>query len=278
MVGVAEPLRARSIRPSLSVMERRLSALSAAIVASIALCACSPSAPALEGRAGDLPGVVEVSAVEMDVGDDDIPFATVAKLVTVTMDAEATASQVMAVFEAYGDDIDDGDVGSVEVLIEGPKQATLATGEDVHVTKAAVEDLVAAQSDDAVTAYRWEAYPVLPSVSLELESGDFADVVAAADRYRGVDELESTSVVADEFALVRDEVNDDMSLTAAREAFVLEVAPRFRLRGALVSGRGPLLLAAAPADQRALRQLVKRTAAARGIGQVEVGSDAEPDI
>lgn len=190
------------------------------------------------------------------------------------MDADASATQIMAVFDAYEGDIDDGDVEGIEVVLDGEKHATLATGADIHATEAMVDELVEVQHQDDLIEYLREAYPVLPAVHLTLTSSGFDDVVAAADRYRNVDDIELVGVRSGDFALVRDEVNEDPEFTAARERFVHEVALRFRLRGALVAGRGPLRLAVAPSDQAALRQFVDLSPAANGLGRILVRARA----
>lgn len=248
-------------------------ALPLATALTLVLAACSTSPESLENDTAGMPGVIKVNATESD-GDNDIPFATIPKTIEITMEADASETQVMAVLDTYEDDINDGDVESIEVVLDGPKHATLATGADIHATAAMVHDLVEMQVDKSIIEYRREAYPVLPSVYLALGSGDFDDVVATADRYRNVKGIESVSVSSDDFALVRDEVNEDLKLTAARQRFVQDVALQFRLRGALVAGRGPLRLAVATSDQAALRRFVERSPDARGLGRVQVGTNA----
>lgn len=156
-----------------------------------ALSACSALAADLEEKVEGKPGVAEVSAAEDDVADDDIPFATIPKLVAVVMEEDATPEEVMAVFGEYDDAINDGDVVSVEVTFADSKMAALSSGEDVHVTQEHVEDLLDAQADAAVAAYRHEAYPVLPSVRLTLNSGDFSEVVSRVDYYTNRPDLEN---------------------------------------------------------------------------------------
>jgi hypothetical protein len=241
---------------------------------SLLLAACSTSPESLENETRDLSGVVKVEAVE-NGGDNDIPFAKIPKHVTILMDADASTTQIMAVFDAYDGDIDDGDVGGIDVVLDAPKRATLATGEDIHATTSMVDELVTVQREDRIIEYRREVYPVLASVHLSLASGDFDDVVAVADRYRNDDEIDDVEVSSGDFALVRDEVNEDPEFTAAREKFVQQVALHFQLRGALVAGRGPLRLAVAPSDQAALRRFVERRPGAHGLGRVRVSTNAE---
>jgi len=217
----------------------------------------------------DKQGVLQVEAREND-GDDDIPFAKIPKQVTILMDGDASATQIMAVFDAYAGDIDDGDVEGIEVVLDGPKRATLATGEGIHATGPMVQELVEVQHEHDIIGYRREAYPVLPSVHLTLVPADFNEVVSVADRYRNDDGIDDVGVRSGGFILVRDEVNEDPELTAARESFVQEVALRFRLRGAVVSGRGPLELTVTPSDRAALRRFVERNALKHTLGRVLV--------
>lgn len=231
--------------------------------------ACATSPESLENAVKDKPGVIKVEATEHE-GDDGIPFQKVAKAVEVLMDGEASASQIMAVFDAYDGEIDDGDVYMVEVTLKGPKRATLSAGEGIYVTQRMVDEFVEAQADDKITKYRREAYPVLPLVEITLAAADYDDVVAVADRYREVKEIEAVTVTSGGFTLSRDRVNDPQARARARERFVLEVNRRFRLTGAMVAGRGPVRLAVARAELAALQDYVKREAPRQKLGRVIV--------
>lgn len=162
--------------------------------------------------------------------------------------------EIMAVFDAYADDVDDRDVRAVDVTLAGPKEAVLSSGEGIHVTMEMVEDLLGAQAAEHVLNYRREAYPVLPSVSLELTPTDFGGVVQWADRYDDAQDIDLVEVASGGFVLVRDEVNEDLAVTEARERLVRRIEARFDLQGAAVSGRGPLELIVAPPDEEAVRR------------------------
>lgn len=235
----------------------------------LVLGACSTSPESLEQIVEDEPGVIEVDASENE-GDDLVPGMRIPKHVNILMDAEASATQVMSVFDALAGDVDDGDVDEIEVVLDDPKRATLATGAGVHATDVMVEELVEAACDDRIIKYRREAYPTLPGVSITLGPADFDDVVSVADRYREVDEIEFVEVVSGGIVLIRDEVNEDPSFTGARERFVHAVSRRFRLTGAVVSGRGSLDLAVAPADSAALLRYVDAHAAEKTLGRIVV--------
>jgi hypothetical protein len=238
--------------------------------ASILLSGCAPSSAALRDAVEDEPGVLRVSVGEGG-GDNDIPFARIPKSVTVRMVADASREQVMAVFDSYDEEIEDGDVVSVDVILDGPKRATLSSGEGIKVTQQMVDELVDVQQDDAVAGYRREAYPVLPSVRVELASAGFDEVVRVADSYRNAEDIEAVDVVSGDFVLIRDEVNEDLRVTAAREEVVRDVGAQFLLRGAIVAGRGPLELIVHAADVAAVRGLVERTNSGLA-GKVVVGT------
>lgn len=225
------------------------------VAVAVLLAGCSDSPASLRDRVDDKPGVVRVDVQEND-GDNDIPFATVPKHVAVRMEADASADEVMAVFDAYDDPIADGEVGSVDLVLAGPKRATLSSGEGIHVPRDLVEELVAAQADDSVLDYRREAYPVLPGVEVELAPAGFAEVVAFADRYADAADLEYLGVSSGDFVLIRDTGNEEPRITAEREAFALMVDARFGLLGASVSGRGRLELTVSSEDEAAVRRLV----------------------
>jgi hypothetical protein len=222
------------------------------------LSACAPSTDSLEDAVADHPSVTRVDAVEVG-GDDALPFQQIPNTVTVWMDGDATADEVMEVFDEYDDDIADGDVVSVDVILAGSKKATLSSGQDVQVTRSMVDDLVDAQHDETIVGYRREAYPVGPSVDLALTDADFDDVVAAADRYRDVEDLELVEVVSGGFVLIRDSGNEDLRSTTDREEAARQVDDRFGLRGAVVTGRGALELVVDPVDRAAVRRWVRRT-------------------
>jgi hypothetical protein len=185
------------------------------------------------------------------------------------MDADVSAPQIMAVFDEYDDEVDSGDVYFIEVVIDGPKEATLATGEGVHATDRMVEELVEAGHDDEIVGYLREAFPVGPSVYLDLVPVGYNEVVAVADRYRSVEGIDDVTVASGDFVLIRS-VDDDQVRVAARERLVRSVHLRFRLTGAVVSGRGPLELCVAPADLRAVRRYVNGNAPAQTLGKVIV--------
>jgi len=254
---------------AVSAARRRLRVPFLLVIALPFLGVCSASTGSLKGAVDDEPRVIRVRVEESD-GDSNVPFARVPKYVTVWMDSDAASEEVMAVFDAYDDEIDDGDVGSVDVILDGPKRATLSSGEGIHVTVEMVDELVDAQHDDAVLEYRREAYPVLPSVSLVLAPTDFGGVVAVADGYRDAEGIEVVNVVSGDFYLSRDEVNENHLITTAREELVHLVGSRFQLRGAVVSGRGPLELIVAPADEEAVRRFVARDPVAGPMGSVVV--------
>jgi hypothetical protein len=236
---------------------------------SVLMGACSTSPESLENAVKNSPGVLMVEAREDD-GDDDIPGARIPKHVMVLMEGDASAAQVMAVFNAYEDDIDDGDVGAVEVRLKGPKQATLSTGGGIHATEVMVRELVEAQQDGTITGYRRQASPVLPSVRLDLVPVGFDEVVSVADRYVDVEGIELVEVISGGFVLIRDAVNEDLALTKARERFARQVNARFRLTGAVVSGRGPLELFVVPHQTAAAREYVDNVTPGQGLRRVIV--------
>lgn len=232
----------------------------AATAAVLVLSACSPSEESLEDAVEDKAGVIAVEARENE-GDDGIPFAPIPKTVDVVMEADASPSEVLAVFDEYANEIDDGDVESVEVQLEVSKEAVLISGESIHATEPMAEDLVAAAADPNITAYRREAFPVLPGVDIRLAPIAFKDAVEVVDRYRDDEDIEFIQIVAGGFLLIRDEVNGVKGLYDARESFALEVDRRFTLTGAVITDRGPLELFVAAPDQVRLRRFVEQSAA-----------------
>ncbi|MBB6628112.1 hypothetical protein H5V45_12355 [Nocardioides sp. KIGAM211] len=251
-------------------MTRLLAGTVATATASALLVACSTSPASLERATADLPGVVRVRAQEND-GDDDIPFAEIPKYLTITMTADASAAQVMDVFDAYGGEIDDGSVESVEVTLEGSRHATLATGAGIHADRTMVDDLVAAQRDAGVVRFRREAYPVLPNASIRLDdTATLDEVVAVADRYAALEEIEAFDVAAGPYRLSLDTANGSTRLYEERMRLTRRLAARFRLLGVEVSSDGPMEIAVAASDRKALDHLLRRSRGAASLGRVEV--------
>ncbi|WP_183101030.1 hypothetical protein [Nocardioides pelophilus] len=75
---------------------------------------CAPSAESLEEKVKDEPGVITVEV--MEGGDDDLPFTRIPKSAWVLKEPDASADEVMSVFDKYDDDIDD-DVDLVQVRL-----------------------------------------------------------------------------------------------------------------------------------------------------------------
>lgn len=235
-----------------------------------ALTGCAASADDLAARGERSPSVVDV-VVEPDAADDGAgPLSAASHHVRAVMRADATAEEVMALFDAYDDQVEAGDVVSVSVTLEGATGASLASGEGVEVSLREVEDLVRAQADPVVTSYLLQDYPDLPLVQVGLAPVSFAEVVSVADRYLLLDDLESVTVSSGDLVLRREAVDGSAERVAAREAAVLAVAERFDLLGADVSGRGPdLEVDVAEGQEAAARRFLARTAT-DDVGRVVV--------
>jgi zona occludens toxin (predicted ATPase) len=238
-----------------------------ALVAAPALSGCSPSEGDLEEEVADKSGVVRVDAHEAQ-GDDFIPFADPPAGVDVRMESDVTTQEVMSVFEAYYDDIDNGDVDVVTVVLEGTKHASLVAGLGTEATEEMVEDLVAAQHDEEVVSYARVAIPARRDVEIELVPLEFHEVAAIADRYREDDDVRAFQLDAGPMLLIWDSYNENLTRTAARERFVLLAEERYRLGGASVAGRGPLDIFVAPGDIRAVSTLAARSH--QTLGKVRV--------
>jgi len=233
------------------------------------LVGCSTSPQELEQATEDLPGVISVEAAEND-GDDPIPLVSIPKTVDIVMEEDVSASEVKGVFDEYEREIDEREVESVHVALDGQKDAVLITGEGIHATMAMAEDLVAAAADEDITAYRREAFPVLPGVDVRLAALGLDRAIGIVGRYRDAEEIELIQVVSGGFVLIRDAVNGDPALYDARERFARRVNNRFGLTGAVVSSRGPLELFVTATDQAAASRFVARTATSRALRRVIV--------
>ncbi|KRA38359.1 MULTISPECIES: hypothetical protein [unclassified Nocardioides] len=236
------------------------------------LTACSPSDGSLVGAAADKPGVIKVHTEDVDYADDDMPFSTVAKKVTVSMEGDATSAEVIGVFDEYAEEVEGGDVEVVVVTLVGPKQATLSFGgEGSRLAEEVVEDLVAAQGDEAVLTYERAAGKWLRTVNVELAPTDFAEVVRRADRYVDVDDV---GVTSGGLSLSRSEsTGGDPRVGAARERLVLRIGERFDLLAANVSADIPLEITVAEDEVVAVNRAMKSDPEAEAIGRYRVSSE-----
>ena len=252
-----------------------------AVLALLAACAgCSPSAGAMKARADDLPGVIEVRVPD-NGGEGDIPFSQPSHRAVVTMAADAPAGQILAVLEALGDDVDDGDLTSIDVRFLDDRSATLLAADGSGVAPRLAEELVEARDDPGVVAYARRAVPVYGEVFLELRDRRLESALAAADRYLGRRDLDSVTVRAGGFLIIRDRINARLAFTAARERLASEVDDRVGLTGASITGRGTLKLCAAPGDVDEVEAYLDRTPRAddaEPIGVVAATAEACRDI
>jgi hypothetical protein len=237
------------------------------------LAACSTSPESLEAAAKGKPGVVSVVARENE-GDDAIPFEKIPKTTEIVMEPDATVALLLAVFDEYDGEVDDGDVEGITVALGDSNRATLSTGEGIHATDRMLEELVEAGHDDEVIGYRREAFPVVPSVSLTLVPVGFNEFVSVADRFRNLEGIDDVGVHSGAFVFVWN-IDGDQARFAARQQLAQMVDHRFGLTGAVVSGRGPLKLLVAPDDREAVGRCVARTPSPM-VGKVIVGAKVQP--
>lgn len=248
-------------------MPPRVPFLAAAAVAAALLAGCgTTSVESIEGRVDGDPGVVEVRGWQ-EAGDG-LPFVMqVPVAVEVVMQEDATAGQILDVFEAYDDDIDAEVVSSIEVRLGGPVRATLAAGGGIHVSEGMVDDLVAAQHDAAIARYRrqvdrlFASGPTVPdlqqSVELALVSGGFDEVLDAVARYRSAEGITMVTVESEGFALSVDDVMGEAELTDGIVRLMRIVGDQFALRAAALGSSSSLTLWVDAVDVSAARRLVE---------------------
>ena len=247
-------------------MAPRVLSLAAAAAAAALVAGCgTTSVESVEGRVDGDPGVVKVRGWQEE--GDGLPFVVQVPVnVEVVMREDASDAQILDVFEAYDDDIDDDVVSSIEVRLRGPARATLATGGGVHASERMVEDLVAVQGDAAIARYRrkvarlFASGPGVPelqeSVEVTLVSGGFDEVLDAVDRYRGAEGINLVTVRGDGFTLTVDDVMGEAALTDARVRLMRSVDRRFALRAATLASSSSLTLWVDAGDVPAARRLV----------------------
>ena len=243
-------------------------------------CSCAASPGAIKAKADLLPGVVEVRVLTSG-GEADIPFSQPAQRAKVTMAADASAAELVAVFEAFADDVEAEDLTSIEVRFADDDSATLSTGSGILGTPRMAEELVDARDDPELIAYARVAAPVVREVYLELRDPRLQSALAAADRYLERRDIDIVTVQAGGFLLIRDRINARLAVTAARERLTTEVDEQIGLTGAAITGRGPLKLCAAPGDVAEVERYLDRDPRAgevAPIGVVAATAEACGDI
>ena len=248
-------------------MPPRVLFLAAAAAAAVLVAGCgTTSVESVEGRVDGDPGVVKVRGWQEE--GDGLPFVIQVPInLEVVMAAEATDAEILDVFAAYDDDIDDDVVSSVEVRLGGPARATLAAGGGIHVSEEMVGDLVAAQHDATIARYRrqvarlFASSPAVPdlqqSVEVALVSGGFDEVLDAVARYRSAEGINRVTVRSDGFTLTVDDVMGEAELTDAKVQLMRIVGDQFGLRAAALGSSSSLTLWVDAEDVPAARRLVE---------------------
>lgn len=236
----------------------------AGVAAVVVLTSCSPSTGDLERAARDLPGVTSVKAVEND-GDDAFPLQDIPKTVTVTMKQRASVNQVRAVIDEYRDEIDDGDVQGLDLVLKGKHtSATLSLGEGIEPDEAVVKQLVAAAREPDVESYYREDYPVGGSSSIALGTVGFARVAEVLGKFAPGSAPDGLSVTSDGFAIASSSRAAQPRLTR-RLRMAQAVDKHFTLQGCRIGGSGtPELVVAPGTDLRAVRRFVATVAGYQG--------------
>lgn len=229
------------------------------------------STQTLEQRVEGRPGVIAVVATEDDDGDGlPFPLMRTTQHVEIVMASDTTVEAVSDVLAAYADDIEDGDVLAVTIVLRGV-QTVLVTCCGTRASDEVVADFLAAAADPHVRSYSREAVPVLPMVYVELEPLPFDEVAAYVDRYGAVEPAEHVSVESGGFVIIRDEQFGERSLARidARIRLVSRLVDRFGLAGAVIADRSALKLHLEDqSDEPAVRRYLAEATTGAAIGRV----------
>jgi hypothetical protein len=218
------------------------------------LTACSSSTGELEKKASGLSSVTAVAATTLDEGDDALPFLDEGStLVEVTMSADAESDDVLAVFGAYSDEIEDEDIDAVAVVLDTPSAPRLATGPGTKPNRAMVDALLQARNDPDTAQFMLMAVPTVPEIESTLKDAPFGTVVARAEAYAEVEGVDLVEVATGKLSLTLDGENDDDALVRNRATLVTEIDRDFELLEAHVSGQGDLELVVAPGSLQAVK-------------------------
>lgn len=249
---------------------------------------CAPSSGSLESAARGKPGVVDVRVVD-NGGEDDIPFTSLPRLVTVTMRSTATEDQVQDVVDEYEGDLSRGFVELLTIELDGDVSGTLAMGRGGPDTEALVGAFVAAahhpraeevqvgveyvygKHDDTESLRYW--------ASLRLAGVDFDQTREAFDTLGERMERDAVDfrVAGDGFRFA--DSGGPAERLPAQMAAAAAVDDRFGLLGAEVLGKKQLVLRVpAGVAPRDVRTVALRAAGERDLGKVVVAAGMDVDL
>lgn len=246
-----------SPRPTVTRIAR-VAALCA--LAAATLTACGASEEELTGIGADLPSVTGVS-VGMPVEDDkDLPVDPDSRVVEVTMQPEASATEVLAVFDAYSDFIEGDDLGAVAVVLESPNRPRLAAGNGGSPTGPMVEALLAARDDADSEHFTLYVDADKPRVTHRLRNeASFASVAKNAEAHAALKGVKQVLVSAGSRSLALTTNEDQNVVARARAELVTVLDSDFDLVEARVDGSGDLTLVVEPQSLPAATVFVNET-------------------
>lgn len=219
------------------------------------LAGCGKSEEEMEAVAADLAGVMSVRASQEP--GDGLPFVTQFPAdVRVTMEERSTEGEILDVTASYDEEVEDGDVERLSVVLQGEPRATLTASGGVIASAEMVQDLLAARDDPALVRYQLEASPLGRSVEVSLASGALDEVVAAVAGYRQDDDVTRVTVRSGHFTLSVDDTTWEVDLSDERVRLIRDVHERFGLHEAVVAYPDSMGLWVDAADVTSVRRLV----------------------
>lgn len=236
------------------------------------------SVQALEGRVEGTPSVVDVAVAEDDGDGVPFPLMRTSRHVTVVMDGAPTLDEVDGVLGAYADDVDDGDVVSVAIELQGMR-TRLITCCGTRAGGVVIGDFLAAAADPHVQSYSREAVDGYSMVVADLDPLPFDEVVSYVERYAAIEPVEHVTVESGAFLIIRDEQFGPASVARidARLRLVSRLVRQVGLAGADIADRSALVLRLDSADDRGeVDRLVSEAANEASIGKVRVVLPSTP--
>lgn len=224
----------------------RSAAALACAAALTVLSACGASEDALLETGADLAGVSGVTIVPTEEGSDET-------VVEVSVDDTAGTKEVMAVFEAYRDTLEDGDADAVSVVFDTAQAPRLTSGPERLPSAPMVEALLQARDDFDTSSFALTTVPERSQVDVSMVTGTpFSEAAQRADAYAAVKGVDVVSVRVGKVKLVNDPRQDE-KLLRARVELVSELAADFDLQEAVVQGKGALDLIVASSSLQAVK-------------------------
>lgn len=188
--------------------------------------------PDVAGDARGLPGVIAVK-VRGSQWESEVPTNDV----DVLMKRTSRPEDLMAVADAYADDLKEGNVMMLSVVIEGgANRARLYVFDSSGTSLAMAKDVLAAAHDPHLLRYELGTPDQPHGLDFALANADLPTLADAVASKRGIKGVEFVYGESGAFGIRWDPFTEDTQLTRRRLTFCLEMNRHIPLTGAGIDG------------------------------------------